>query len=187
MLELAVGGFIAIGFSAVIYLLYFVLVLRSRELTSYQQTLSSVQGSSAKLEPVSVIVNTFNEAKVIERKLTNISELNYDLSKLEVIVIDDASVDGTSEKAEGKMNELNLPGRIIRNSTRIGLNRSLNLAMAEAKYDLICVTDSDVMLEKNALRNAVNVLTNFDDINGVTGKVQPVFEVKDLLSPPRVQ
>lgn len=177
VLEFAIVGLAAITFSAAVYLTYFLTVLRSREATTrFQSALSVSQGSSAELEPVSVIINTFNEAKVIARKLTNISKLNYQLNKLEVIVIDDASIDGTADIAEDTISDLKLSGRVIRNSKRIGLNRSLNIAMAEAKNNIVCITDSDVLLEKDALRNSVSVLTNFKGVGGVTGKVRPVFE-----------
>jgi biofilm PGA synthesis N-glycosyltransferase PgaC len=176
-LEFAIVGLVVIAFPVAVYLTYFFVVLRRRdESARFQSALSDIQISSAELAPVSVIVNTFNEAKIIARKLTNISKLNYPLSRLEVIVIDDDSVDGTADIAEAKMSELKLSGKVLRNEKRIGLNRSLNVAMTEAKNDVVCVTDSDVMLEKNALRNSVSVLTHFEGVGGVTGKVQPVFE-----------
>jgi cellulose synthase/poly-beta-1,6-N-acetylglucosamine synthase-like glycosyltransferase len=150
--------------------------MRSKVSTAqFQSSLSAVQASSSDLKPVSVIVSTFNEAKVIGRKLVNISELNYPLSLVEIVVIDDASVDGTADLAEAKISELKLCGRVIRNPKRIGLNRSLNIAMVEAQHDFVCITDSDVLLEKDALRNSVNVLTGLKDVGGVTGRLQPVY------------
>jgi cellulose synthase/poly-beta-1,6-N-acetylglucosamine synthase-like glycosyltransferase len=173
---IGVGGFVALSFSFLVYLAYFLRVIRSKDATAkFKGELLDVQGSSSILEPVSVIVNTFNEAKVIGRKLANISQLNYPLDKLEIIVIDDASIDGTADIAEEKIRELKLFGRVIRNNKRIGLNRSLNIAMNEAQHNYVCVTDSDVILEKDALRNSVKVLSGLKDVGGVTGKIQPTF------------
>ncbi|MFA5571965.1 MAG: glycosyltransferase [Candidatus Bathyarchaeia archaeon] len=131
---------------------------------------------STALPPVSIIVSTFNEANVIERKIDNLSKLNYPKELLEVIVYDDASIDQTSKIANKTLTEKNLYGKVISNPNRLGLNRSLNIATAQAKHNLICVTDSDVLLEEDALKNAVQVLQQYTSAGGVTGHVQPVFE-----------
>ena len=176
MLEFAaVGLLFIIGFFAV-YGLYFLSVFcRNKSNSKFQKDILDTQELKGEFEDVSVIVSTYNEAEVIERKLDNISDLSYPKEKIEVLVIDDASTDKTSELAKRKIVEKNLFGRVIRNKIRLGLNRSLNMAIKEAKHDLVCVTDSDVMLEKSSLQNAICVLRRFKEAGGVTGKIQPVF------------
>jgi cellulose synthase/poly-beta-1,6-N-acetylglucosamine synthase-like glycosyltransferase len=49
---------------------------------------------------VSVLIPARNEAQVIERILQRMIVLTYPKEKIEVIVINDASTDGTGEKAE---------------------------------------------------------------------------------------
>ena len=181
MLWLSFLGLGMIFIVGLVYILYFFLVLRNRKaIGSFQEELFSCQNSQSGLDFVSFIVSTFNEAKVIGRKLENIAELDYPLDKLEVLVIDDASTDGSADIAEKKIREFNLNGRVIKNPNRLGLNRSLNKVMKEAKHNLVCISDSDVILKKNALKNAVNVLTGFEDAGGVTGKLQPFFEDEGL-------
>ncbi len=176
MLEVALAGFLIFSFGIAVYGLYYFLVLKNKRATKvFEDKLSTLQSSKLDLKPVSIIVNTFNEAKVIERKLNNISKLNYPINKLEVLVIDDDSSDGTSVLAEKTLSDLKLFGRVIRNPKRLGLNRSLNIAMAQAANDYVCITDSDVMLESNALLNAVSVLSGFENVGGVTGKIEPIF------------
>jgi cellulose synthase/poly-beta-1,6-N-acetylglucosamine synthase-like glycosyltransferase len=99
---------------------------------------------------------------------------------MEIIVFDDSSTDGTAEIAEKTIREKQLSGKVVRNSPRIGLNRSLNAAVTGAKNNLVCITDSDVLLEKNSLRNSISVLQSFKDAGGVTGHIQPVFEGKGM-------
>ena len=176
MLELVLFGLLALGLGIGVYAAYFFLVLNNQKgIESFNTKLSELQKRDVDLKPVSIIVNTFNEARVIERKLVNISKLNYPLDKLEVLVIDDDSSDGTYAIAEKTLADLGLSGRVIRNSKRIGLNRSLNTAMNQASYNYICVTDSDVMLDSFALRNSVSVLMGFEQVGGVTGKIEPIF------------
>ncbi len=167
------------------YGLYFLLVLRQRKvIDSFQETLLRLQeensSDESKLENVSIIVSTFNEAKVIARKIENLSTLDYPKQKMEIIVFDDSSTDGTADIAEKTIREKQLSGKVVRNSPRIGLNRSLNAAVAGAKNNLVCITDSDVLLEKNSLRNSISVLQSFKDAGGVTGHIQPVFEGKGM-------
>lgn len=178
MLTIAlIAGLTAIIAGFAVYGLYFFSVLnRKGAIAKFQDKLLMLQKLDSPLEKVSIIVSTFNEAKVIARKIDNVSELNYPLDKLELLVFDDASIDGTAAIAERAMAEKQLFGKVIRNSERIGLNRSLNAAVLEAKYNFICVSDSDVLLEKDSLRNAVRVLQGFEGAGGVTGKVHPVFE-----------
>ncbi len=162
---------------AIIYTLYFFSILRNKNsITKYKEILRSCQNVNSCSDPITIIVSCFNEAKVIARKLENIVDLDYPLEKLEVLVVDDASTDGTGKIAKKKIQELNISGRIITNTTRLGLNRSLNLAMKEAKNNFVCITDSDVILEKKALKNAISVLKGFEGAGGVTGKLLPLFE-----------
>ena len=176
MFELVIIGFLIFASAIAFYGAYFFLVLRNGSaIKRFRYTLSLLQNSKIELNPVSIIINTFNEANVIERKLVNISKLKYPKNKLEVLVVDDGSKDGTSVLAEKMLGDLKLSGRVIRNPKRIGLNRSLNIAMAQASNDYICITDSDVMLDENALTNAVSVLMGFENVGGVTGKIEPIF------------
>jgi cellulose synthase/poly-beta-1,6-N-acetylglucosamine synthase-like glycosyltransferase len=64
---------------------------------------------SLEWEPsVSVIVPTYNERPVIEKKLRNLAEMDYPKEKIEIVVVDSASSDGTPEHGrllEGQASE----------------------------------------------------------------------------------
>ena len=94
---------------------------------------------------------------------------------MEVIVVDDASSDQTDKIAETALSKTRLNGKILRNLERVGLNASLNRAIEAASNDLICITDSDVTLEKNSLRKVIAVLERMNDVGGVTGNIVPSF------------
>ncbi len=164
---------------AVMYFLYYLYVMRSRaSTTDFLAKITNIENGNvnSQLSDVSVIISTYNEAKIIDRKISNIAELNYPLEKIEVIVYDDASTDGTSDLAERQIKEKNLKGKVIRSKKRIGLNKSLNAALTKTTNNIICITDSDVLLEKDALRHSVNVLNHFENVGGVTGRIKPIFE-----------
>src|SRR5215468_339041 len=46
---------------------------------------------------LSVLVDTYNHERLIEKALRSVFEQNYPASQFEVIVVDDGSTDGTSE------------------------------------------------------------------------------------------
>ena len=175
-------GLVGLAFLAVVlsvYGVYFFKVMRNNKL--YKSLIVAAPPKDLQeLPPVSIIVSTYNEANVIERKINNISSLNYPQNRIEVIVYDDASTDQTGLIAERALRERNLAGKLIAGSNRIGLNRSLNIAITKATNNLVCVTDSDVLLDKDALINAVAVLQQYEGAGGVTGHIEPVFQGQGL-------
>lgn len=162
-------------FVIAVYVSFFILLYRfSKAKSTYVSKVAEVEKSLIDLPAVSIIVNAFNESRIIGRKIADISKLDYPPEKVEVIVIDDNSIDNTGVLAEKALAESNLKGEVLRNSERLGLNKSLNIAFAKARNSLICVTDSDVLLEPSALRKSVSVLKNFENAGGVTGRAVPI-------------
>ena len=93
---------------------------------------------------VTVIVPTYNEAKLIESKLDDIARQDYPRGGLEVIVVDSASTDGTLESVE-RWSEGN-PGlnlRVISEPYRMGKAYALNNALRHASGDIVVITDAD--------------------------------------------
>ena len=93
---------------------------------------------------ITVIVPTYNEAKLIERKLDNIYEQEYPRDRLEVVVVDSASTDGTPElvrKWVERHPELNL--KLIVEDVRRGKAYALNHALKYATGEIIVITDVD--------------------------------------------
>ena len=93
---------------------------------------------------VTVIVPTYNEAKLIEKKLDNIAEQEYPRDKLEVIVVDSASTDKTPEKVRewvGKHPELNL--KLIVEPVRKGKAHALNTALKHSQGEIVVIIDVD--------------------------------------------
>jgi poly-beta-1,6-N-acetyl-D-glucosamine synthase len=181
MLPLLIFGVSSIIFVFLVYALYYALIYRNSSSTKYINR-EGTRWDDSNLPPISIIVSVYNEAKVIGRKLKNISELDYPKEKVEVVIIDDCSVDNTYEIAKDKLREYSIVGTVIHNEKRIGLNESLNIAFNDARHSIICVTDSDVTLEKCALKNALKTLINFEDAGGVTGKIEPTFSKKAIAS-----
>ncbi len=107
---------------------------------------------------ITVIIPTYNEERFIRKKLENIFEQDYPRQKMEVIVAD-ASADKTAKIAEM------FPVKIIR--AERGKICQINEALKITKNDIIVLTDADVVLDKNAVRNAISLLHgNVGAVNG---------------------
>lgn len=119
-----------------------------------------------KVESVSIIVPSLNGRNVIGSLITSIYKQNYS-GKLEIIVVDDGSVDGTSEYV--KKNWLSV--RIITFSQNHGSAPALNAGAKIARGNFLLATNDDVIFEKNAIQALVNCWHSRDNVGIVTGKM----------------
>ena len=143
-------------------LVYFGLMRRIGLKKDYRISRSNIE------PPISVIVPTYNEAPVIVKKLANLAESNYPLEKLEVIIADGGSKDSTVTAARDFMDRAHMNGKVLSQSERKGKSYDVNMALATAKNEIICLSDAECMWNSNALRNAVSYLSD-PSIGSVTG------------------
>ncbi len=95
---------------------------------------------------VSMIVAAHNEAEVIEAKLRNALDLDYSRDRLELIVVSDASDDGTDEivaKHQGVV--------LIRQEQRGGKSAALNRGAEAARGKILVFSDANSMFAPDAL------------------------------------
>lgn len=129
----------------------------------------------APFEPtVSIVLPTYNEEGIVERKLADVAALDYPSEKLELVVVD-ASDDRTPDLVESFFEDGEGPTvRVIRETDRQGLAVALNEGYAAATNDVVVKTDCDSKLATDALREA---MANFVDpeVGGVTGRTAEVL------------
>jgi biofilm PGA synthesis N-glycosyltransferase PgaC len=120
---------------------------------------------------VSLIVPTYKEASVIAKKLENIQELDYPPNKLQVILIDSASEDGTIDVCRDYLakNNFRFPITLFSEKEREGKSHALNTALKHANGEIIATSDADSFWEKCALKNAVSYFAD-STVGAVTGK-----------------
>ena len=129
---------------------------------------------------ISVIIPAYNESRVIEHRIKNLTTLNYPKELIEVILVDDNSDDDTAKIAKSAMNKYGFDGRVIVKDVRSGTNASINIGVAAAKNDVIVTTDADVVFEKDALRYALGVLLSDERIGAVCGELEPIITLKSF-------
>ncbi len=156
---------IAVVFAAYLLLLMVIYVLFLRRMLVgldyvervhklLEQT-AAEDGASNEFPLVSVLVPVRNEAKTIEHVLREILDQEYPRERLEVIVLDDDSDDGTAEIAES-VAARDSRARVLRvHKTSPGKKELLTTGVAAATGEIILTTDGDCTREPGWLRAMV--------------------------------
>lgn len=135
---------------------------------------------------VSILIPAHNEEKVIGRTLVSMLSLDYPHDKLEIIVINDNSSDGSAlilnaikEKYSGR--NIKIINTTKENGGR-GKSNALNIGFKESTGEYIAIYDADNTPEKNALRYLVTTITGDDKLGAVTGKFRTRNKNVNLLT-----
>ena len=107
----------------------------------------------SRLPFVSVVVPVYNGESTIADVLRCISKLNYPDDRLEVIVVDDGSVDETVRIVK------EYPAKLIRKE-HSGYPSTMNAGAKVAKGEIVVIIDSDIYLDEDWLKTVVE---EFDD------------------------
>ena len=120
---------------------------------------------------VSLVVATYNEASVIRYKLERIQKIDYPEDKLDVIVVDSNSNDGTLEACRSYLSSVKFrfPIQLISEDERLGKSHALNTALRYARGELIATSDADSFWEPDALLKAVSFFSD-PSVGAVTGR-----------------
>ena len=119
---------------------------------------------------VTIAVASYNNGDTIERCLKSVVNQSY--KNLEVLIVDDGSVDNTFEVLNGFKDADRI--RIITKQNG-GLSSSRQLALEEAKGDYICFIDADDYLLPNHILNLVaRINRDGSDIGICSTKVEDV-------------
>ena len=125
---------------------------------------------------ISVLVPAFNEANVIEEKIKNFKEIDYDGSKIELLINDDGSDDGTREIIERYISS-NI--RLLDLQPRAGKATGLNRMVKEAKFPFLLLCDANVMFRADALKKLARHMSK-EEIGAVTGRVSLIGSHQDF-------
>ncbi len=105
---------------------------------------------------VSIAVPVYNEKNTIIPTLKSILGLDYPKNKIEIIIVDDKSLDDTAKIAEDfiSLNELkNI--KIIKHKKNLGKAGALNSALRTAKGEFFWVYDADSFASRDLLKRLV--------------------------------
>ncbi len=132
------------------------------------------------LPHVSIVIPAYNEEPVIEDRLSNLAEI-YPKDKMEIIISNDGSSDGTEIVVQNAIKKLSLSGKIITHS-RGGVNAAINRGIRASSNEIIVITGADGMFDGNTIPHLVSVLLSSDDIGAVSGDIVPMAEGDTIFS-----
>ena len=116
---------------------------------------------------VSIIIVNYNVRHFILQCLDSIYRSNYDLTNIEVIVIDNNSIDGSIAAIKETFPQVN----IIANSDNKGFGRANNQGIKIAKGKYILLLNPDTILQEDTLDICKNYMLNDDSIGAIGVKM----------------
>lgn len=118
------------------------------------------------IPPVSVMIATRNRLALLQRALRSVFAQDY--SKLEILIVDDASEDGTSDYIRSHYPDI----RLFRFEENRGLVTARNLMMREAQGEYIFSIDDDAyFLNQDAISKVVDRMQPEPELGVVTFRI----------------
>ena len=125
---------------------------------------------------VSVTLVTYNSGRFIKRCLESVLQQKYE--NLEIVIVDNASTDGTIDILENFENRC----RIVYNETNIGFAAAQNQAIGISRGDWVLTLNPDVLLLPGFIQYLVDAGHLDPKIGAVCGKlltIRSTFELPD--------
>jgi GT2 family glycosyltransferase len=124
---------------------------------------------------VSIVTICWNRKQDILESLEGIYNIEYD--NLEVIVVDNASTDGTQKEIETKFPEV----KLLKMFKNIGIE-AYNIGFENAKGEYIVILDDDSFPEKNAIKRMVSKFEEDSNLGLVAFDVRNYYNYDEVVS-----
>lgn len=122
---------------------------------------------------VSVIIVTWNSEEYIEQCLTALSRI---IPPLQIILVDNGSLDNTVKIVENKFSSL----RVVKNYYNAGLSQAINTGARLATGKYILLLNPDVIVMETTIHKLWQLMEDKEDVGGcgprflaIDGKIQP--------------
>lgn len=143
-------------------------------------------GGSGEAPRIAVLVPAWNEAAVLEFSVDRMMSMAYPADHLRVVVVDDASTDGTPALLQAKAERY--PGRVVALRRERGgqgkahtLNHGLDVLLADDWAQAVLITDADVVFRPDALAKMARHLTD-PRVGAVTAFIREASEPPNWMS-----
>ncbi len=130
---------------------------------------------------VSIIVPTKNEENVIQRCLSSISKIDYPTEKMEIVVIDGNSTDGTRQICEEFAKKYSGAFKFISEGTCKGKPAALNYALPYTTGEIVAYFDADSVPEQDTFKKAIPYFAD-TKVMAVQGRTVSINERYNVLT-----
>lgn len=124
---------------------------------------------------VTVVVPTYNRAKMLGITLESLSAQSYGSENYEILVVDNNSSDDTANVVKSRQAKSPVAITYLLES-RQGVHYARNSAFKHSKGDILYYTDDDMIADKDLLTEIVKPFLFDSRVGSVTGRVVPEWE-----------
>lgn len=117
---------------------------------------------------IDIVIVSFNSGEFLDNCLDSIAASDWAGLKLNVLVVDNASTDGTADRAEARSEPWL---RVKRNADNLGFAAAANVGIRETGSEYILLLNPDTVLSPEAIRAAVTFLQETPDAAIVSPKL----------------
>jgi GT2 family glycosyltransferase len=115
---------------------------------------------------LSIIILSHNVRDLLKETIRSVYSI-YKEKDFQLIVVDNASSDGSSEMVKKEFPKIDL----IESKTNIGFSAGNNLAREKAKGDIILFLNPDIIVKGNAIQKCLEILVKTPELGAITCKV----------------
>jgi GT2 family glycosyltransferase len=134
---------------------------------------------------VSIIFPNYNGGKEPLECIESIKNLNYPKDKIEIIVIDNKSTDGSLQRIRNQESGIRNIGQkliIIENEENVGFAKAINQGIKHSNGKYIFITNDDILFEKNSLKYMINYMEEQPKVGITGGKIFLKSNPKKIVS-----
>ncbi|MBN1931695.1 MAG: glycosyltransferase family 2 protein [Desulfobacterales bacterium] len=128
--------------------------------------------SDTRLPMCSVIVPAYNEGRQVLKTLRSIAASDYPADKLQIIAVDDGSVDDTWKWICRAAQELNGRVKALRLPINRGKRHALYTGFLQSQGEVLVTIDSDSMVDPQTLRCLISPFVHDRQVGAVAGNVR---------------
>lgn len=127
---------------------------------------------------ISVVLCTYNRAQLLRTALDSLLSQSLEKSQYEIVVVDNASTDDTSDVVKGFQAQYSSPAIILLSEPTQGLGYARNTGYKQARGRYVAFIDDDCMAMKDWLQS---LWDSFEHVHpqpsSVGGPIRPVYDV----------
>ncbi len=119
---------------------------------------------------ISIIVVNYNTYRLTKQTIESVLDKSYPF-RLEVILVDNASSDGSIEALKEELEIYKEQVHIIINETNLGFGKANNIGMKESKGEYILLLNSDTVVTEECLEKCLSYVGQAENIGALGCKV----------------
>jgi len=125
---------------------------------------------------ISVVICCHNSAQVLPPTLAHLGNQRVNPAlRWEIVIVDNASTDGTADVARTAAAALRLPLRVVA-EPHLGLAYARTRGIEESRGEIISFVDDDNWLSRDWVQTVADIMSAHPEAGAVGGYVEPEFE-----------